>query len=112
MSLLSTKADILGQRLPLPQVVAPTAVAGLLWHDSKIALAKAAARAGIPFCVSTQSITAIERIATLRRRSGSTSAVWQAVQSGRRPLRQGSDPAAVDDIVLVGAGPGLLRSEE
>lgn len=59
----STEAEILGHGSPLPLVVAPTAVAGLVWHDGEIALAKAAARAGIPFCVSTQSITAIERIA-------------------------------------------------
>lgn len=59
----SMETEILGHGLPLPLVVAPTAVAGLAWHDGEIALAKAAARAGIPFCVSTQSITAIERIA-------------------------------------------------
>jgi len=59
----STQAEILGDGLPLPLVVAPTAVAGLAWHDGEIALARAAAGAGIPFCVSTQSITAIERIA-------------------------------------------------
>lgn len=56
-------AEILGHAQPLPLVVAPTAVAGLVWHDGEIALAKAAAAAGIPFCVSTQSITPIERIA-------------------------------------------------
>ncbi|SEL96537.1 L-lactate dehydrogenase (cytochrome) [Bosea lupini] len=60
----SMEADILGRRQPLPLVIAPTAVAGLVWHDGEIALARAAARAGIPFCVSTQSITSVERIAT------------------------------------------------
>lgn len=59
----STEAELLGKRHPLPIVVAPTAVAGLVWHDGEIALAQAAARAGTPFCVSTQSITSIERIA-------------------------------------------------
>ncbi|RXT43542.1 alpha-hydroxy-acid oxidizing enzyme [Bosea sp. Tri-44] len=59
----STEAEILGHGLPLPLAVAPTAVAGLIWHDGEIALGKAAARTGVPFCVSTQSITAIERIA-------------------------------------------------
>lgn len=59
----STEAQILGHNQPLPLVVAPTAVAGLVWHDGEIAIAKAAAAAGIPFCVSTQSITPIERIA-------------------------------------------------
>lgn len=59
----STAATILGRERPLPLVVAPTAVAGLVWYDGEIAIAKAAAASGIPFCVSTQSITAIERIA-------------------------------------------------
>ncbi|UZF94899.1 alpha-hydroxy acid oxidase [Bosea sp. NBC_00550] len=59
----STEAEILGHRQPLPLVIAPTAVAGLVWYDGEIAIAKAAAAAGIPFCVSTQSITTVERIA-------------------------------------------------
>lgn len=59
----SLEASILGQQQPLPLVIAPTAVAGLVWHDGEIALAKAAAAVGVPFCVSTQSITSIERIA-------------------------------------------------
>jgi L-lactate dehydrogenase (cytochrome) len=58
----SMKATILGKDQALPLVIAPTAAAGLVWHDGEIALAKAAAKAGIPFCVSTQSITPIERI--------------------------------------------------
>ena len=59
----SQAATILGQAQPSPLIIAPTAVAGLVWHDGEIALAQAAAAAGIPFCVSTQSITSIERIA-------------------------------------------------
>lgn len=63
VSTISTLASILGHEQPLPLVIAPTALAGLVWHDGEVALARAAARAGIPFCVSTQSITPIERIA-------------------------------------------------
>lgn len=59
----SPETTMLGRPQPMPLAIAPTAVAGLVWHDGEIALAQAAARAGIPFCVSTQSITAIERIA-------------------------------------------------
>lgn len=63
VSTISTLASILGHQQPLPLVVAPTAFAGLVWHDGEFALAQAAAKAGIPFCVSTQSITPIEHIA-------------------------------------------------
>ncbi|KQY99620.1 alpha-hydroxy-acid oxidizing enzyme [Pseudolabrys sp. Root1462] len=59
----SPEAEIFGIVQPSPLIIAPTAVAGLVWHDGEIALATAAAQAGIPFCVSTQSITPIERIA-------------------------------------------------
>lgn len=74
---ISTRASILGHEQPLPLVVAPTAVAGLLWHDGEIALAQAAAKAGIPFCVSTQSITPIERIAESGARLWFQLYVWK-----------------------------------
>ncbi|GAU86958.1 alpha-hydroxy acid oxidase [Bosea sp. BIWAKO-01] len=54
---------LLGRKQPLPLAIAPTAAAGLVWHEGEIALARAAARAGIPFCIATGSITAMERIA-------------------------------------------------
>jgi L-lactate dehydrogenase (cytochrome) len=57
------QTEVFGLRQAMPLVIAPTAAAGLMWHDGEIHLARAAAAAGIPFCVSTQSITAIERIA-------------------------------------------------
>ena len=59
----SQEVELFGQRQTSPLIVAPTAMAGLVWHDGEVAAARAAARAGIPFCVSTQSITAIEAIA-------------------------------------------------
>lgn len=74
---ISTRSTILGHEQTLPLVVAPTAVAGLVWHDGEIALAKAAAKAGIPFCVSTQSITPIERIAESGARLWFQLYVWK-----------------------------------
>src|SRR6476646_7735784 len=59
----SQATEILGCAQPSPIVIAPTAFAGLVWREGEIELAKAAATAGIPFCVSTQSITSVERIA-------------------------------------------------
>ena len=60
----SLETQLFGRPLRMPMIVAPTALAGLVWHDGEVALARAAAVAGIPFCVSTQSVTPIERIAT------------------------------------------------
>jgi (S)-mandelate dehydrogenase len=45
-----------------PLIIGPTAAAGLAWHDGEMRLAEAAASQGVPFCVATQSVTAMERI--------------------------------------------------
>jgi L-lactate dehydrogenase (cytochrome)/(S)-mandelate dehydrogenase len=44
-------------------VIAPTGTAGLMWYEGEIALARAAAEAGIPFTLATGSMTAMERVA-------------------------------------------------
>ena len=59
----SLACEILGGPATMPLVMAPTGAAGLMWHDGEIALAKAAAAAGVPFTLSTASLTSIERIA-------------------------------------------------
>ncbi|CAO3425474.1 alpha-hydroxy acid oxidase [Azospirillum endophyticum] len=58
-----TGISLFGRERPLPFVIAPTAAAGLVRYDGEVLLARAARAAGIPFCVSTQSITSIEAIA-------------------------------------------------
>jgi len=54
---------LFGVKYKMPLVIAPTGVAGLLWHEGEIALARAARAAGIPFTLATGSITAMERVA-------------------------------------------------
>ncbi|PGH57764.1 alpha-hydroxy-acid oxidizing enzyme [Azospirillum palustre] len=58
-----TGVTLFGRDRPMPFVVAPTAAAGLVRYDGEVLLARAARAAGIPFGVSTQSITSIEAIA-------------------------------------------------
>jgi (S)-mandelate dehydrogenase len=55
--------EIFGRRLNLPIVIAPTGFNGLCWKQGDIALARAAAAAGIPFTLSTASNCAIGRLA-------------------------------------------------
>lgn len=55
--------ELFGRPAAMPLVVGPTGAAGLMWHNGEIALAKAAAAAGVPFTLSTASLTSIERIA-------------------------------------------------
>lgn len=52
-----------GQECFMPLAVAPTGAAGLLCFDGEIAIARAAAKLGIPFTLSTASITSMERVA-------------------------------------------------
>ena len=55
--------SIFGVPHKMPLVIAPTGIAGLLWYEGELALARAARSAGIPFTLATGSITAMERVA-------------------------------------------------
>jgi len=59
----STVTEILGQKASLPLVLAPTGLTGMQYADGEILAARAAAMAGIPFCLSTMSICSIEDVA-------------------------------------------------
>jgi (S)-mandelate dehydrogenase len=59
----SQRIELFGQSCSLPLVIAPTAAAGLLWHRGEIHLAKAGAKAGIPYCAATEAISPLEVIA-------------------------------------------------
>lgn len=58
----SQQIELFAHNCSLPLVIAPTAAAGLLWHKGEIHLAHAAAKANIPFCAATESITSLEEI--------------------------------------------------
>ncbi|MBI1385066.1 MAG: alpha-hydroxy-acid oxidizing protein [Rhizobiales bacterium] len=73
----SAAAEILGCRVSFPLVIAPTALAGLVWYDGEVALARAAHAAGVPFCVATQSVTSIEEIADSKARLWLQLYVWR-----------------------------------
>lgn len=57
------RTQLFGSEIKAPLVIAPTGMNGILRQDGDLMLAKAAAAAGIPFCMSTVSTTRIERIA-------------------------------------------------
>ena len=54
---------LFGKTQKMPIAVAPTGLAGLMWHEGEVALARAAKAAGIPFTVATGSLTSMEQIA-------------------------------------------------
>ncbi|MFP1632727.1 alpha-hydroxy acid oxidase [Zhengella sp. ZM62] len=58
----STAARILGNVHAAPMIIAPTGAAGLVWPNGDLALARAAAAAGIPFTMATRSFNSIEQV--------------------------------------------------
>jgi len=59
----SQEITLFGRRQEMPIVIAPTGAAGIMWYEGEIALARAAAAAGIPFTLATGSLTAMEKVA-------------------------------------------------
>jgi len=54
---------LFGKKQSMPYCVGPTGTAGLLWYGGEVGIARAAAKAGIPFTVGTNSMTSMEEIA-------------------------------------------------
>ncbi len=59
----SQAITLFGAAAKMPVAIAPTGTAGLMWYHGEVALAKAAAAAGIPFTLATGSTTAMETVA-------------------------------------------------
>ncbi|QNK01243.1 alpha-hydroxy acid oxidase [Dyella telluris] len=67
----SLATTILGQSVSMPLAIAPTGLTGLQHGSGEILGARAAAEAGIPFCLSTMSICSIEQV-----RAGCDTPFW------------------------------------
>jgi L-lactate dehydrogenase (cytochrome) len=57
------RTTIVGEPASLPVALAPIGLCGMQWGDGEILACRAAQAAGIPFCLSTMSICAIEDVA-------------------------------------------------
>lgn len=57
------RVTVLGREMKAPLVIAPTGMNGILQADGDVALASAAAKAGIPFTLSTVSTVKLEEVA-------------------------------------------------
>ncbi|MBI3524365.1 MAG: L-lactate dehydrogenase [Betaproteobacteria bacterium] len=62
VSRIDTGVTLLGQPLKLPVALAPIGLAGLMARRGEAQAARAAEHAGIPFCLSTVSICALEEV--------------------------------------------------
>jgi len=65
VSNVKTSIELLGRPSNLPIIIGPTGASGFVWPNGDLALARAAADAGIPFSLSTSASVSIEEIATL-----------------------------------------------
>lgn len=63
VSAVDTGVTLLGRRWSMPLAVAPTGFNGLIRPDADLALARAAAAAGVPFVLSTAANARLERVA-------------------------------------------------
>lgn len=57
------QTTLFGKTLAAPMLIAPTGINGVLWPHGDIILARAAAKFGIPFMLSTASTISIEELA-------------------------------------------------
>jgi L-lactate dehydrogenase (cytochrome) len=62
VSRVDTSAEVLGVRSALPLVLAPTGFTRMMHHEGEIAVARAAARANLPYVLSTMGTTDLEQV--------------------------------------------------
>jgi L-lactate dehydrogenase (cytochrome) len=62
VSKLRLSTELFGEKLDMPVILAPIGMAGLYERRGEVQAAKAAEKAGLPFCLSTVSICAIEEL--------------------------------------------------
>jgi isopentenyl diphosphate isomerase/L-lactate dehydrogenase-like FMN-dependent dehydrogenase len=74
---IDASTEIFGRRLPFPLAIAPTGAAGLMWHKGDFALARAAAKAGVPFVISSASTMDLEQIAEAGGRQWFQLYLWE-----------------------------------
>jgi (S)-mandelate dehydrogenase len=79
----SSQTSLFGRPLRTPIVIAPTGLNGLLWPEGDFALARAAAKFGVPFTLSTASTASIEDVARI-----STGELWFQLYIVHRKLAQ------------------------
>ncbi len=65
VSQIDTSTTLFGKRVPLPLMLAPTGYTRLTHSQGELSVARAAARAGLPYSLSTMSTRSIEEVAAV-----------------------------------------------
>ncbi len=96
---------LFGKPMSMPLAIAPTGVAGLVWFEGELEIARAAARSGVPFTLATPSITAIEKIATVEEgRKWFQLYVWRDRQASLALVKRARD-AGFETLIVTGDTP-------
>ena len=110
---VSTSVLLLGTASPLPLLVAPTAMHRLACDDGELATARAAARAGVTYVVSTMATTSIEDIAAEAPGGPRWMQVYVYKDRGRsRAMVERAAEAGCTAIVLTVDSPGIPRGPQ
>lgn len=65
VSAIDATVEVFGRKATLPLALAPTGAAGTMWYRGEEHLARAAARAGVPFTISSAGTMELEDIAAV-----------------------------------------------
>jgi len=102
---------LFGKKHALPLLIGPTGIAGWVWYRAEIALARAAADAGIPFTLASTSSTAME---TVLAEGGGTQwyqlYVWRDVEAALVTVARARD-AGFEALVLTVDSPTYNNRE-
>ena len=102
VSARSTQMELFGKPMSMPLAIAPTGAAGLAWYEGELELARAAARAGVPFTLATPSLTAIERIASVEEgRKWFQLYMWRDRDASHALVRRARD-AGFETLIVTG----------
>jgi L-lactate dehydrogenase (cytochrome) len=63
MTQLDTSVEVFGQTLAMPVGLSPVGMAGMYGRRGEVQAARAAAAAGVPFCLSTVGVCSVEEVA-------------------------------------------------
>lgn len=88
VSAIDQGTELFGRAMSMPLALGPTGAAALIWHDGDLALARAAAAAGIPFTISSASTMPIEEIAAMGGRQWFQLYPWENRQHSYALVRK------------------------
>lgn len=101
VSAIDQSIELFGKPLSMPMALGATGGAALIWHDGDLALARAAATAGIPFTISSASTMPIEQIAAVGGRQWFQLYPWENREHSYALVRKARDLGCEALVVTV-----------